>query len=623
MSEIICENLYIVLLIPLWIFLILMIGRFFSVYANKILVYALTVLSSFLGCLTTGYLLLKLSADKIYDFSLPFIQIKDFIIPYGIHIDKLGLIFTFTLFLISFFVQIFSIFYMKNEDKQYRFYGLINLFNFSMAGLFLSPNLYQTYVFWELSSLVSYLLIGFEYFKKEKSLASKKVFIINRIGDTALIGAIILSSYTLYEFAFAKSFTALPIMDFNVITLLLSAYASKPVFILISLLFLIAIAVKSAQFPFYTWLQDAMEAKLPVSALLHSATLVAGGIYLGIRLIPLFSINIHIMKLISILGLLTALICSLSACVQNNPKKVLAYSTSAQMGLMFFALGMMNIKALVVFFFAHALIKSALFITLPEENKKWSYFGFIAFLLLGLSLSGLIFSGMIAKEMIAFNISETYIIILSIVSFLTAFYIFRISLRLADEHGLENKKPDVLEAIPVIFLLLLNILFYIYIRQKADYKIAELFWTALFGWGTVYILYIKNGFKKIPVMYDICQNGFYIDKFYTTFVTCLYSKFCKICDTIDHKIFGNYKPILYLSNMGVKITYFIEKYIMNKTVFLISNGVRFVSIQDSKFQTGDIRKYNLYAFIIITFIITCLIFGYSLIIFNTNGGFNG
>ena len=150
----------------------------------------------------------------------------------------------------------------------------------------------------------------------------------------------------------------------NIISTLVNAYTSTPLFWGICILFIIAAAVKSAQFPFYTWLQDAMEAKLPVSALLHSATMVASGVFLLIRLYPFFSLEASLLKLIAALGLITAIMCSLCACSQTHPKKVLAYSTSAQLGLMFFALGMGNLKAAFILFVAHAFIKAKRILTL-------------------------------------------------------------------------------------------------------------------------------------------------------------------------------------------------------------------------------------------------------------------
>lgn len=593
MADIILDNIYLILLIPFWIFLIIMIGRFFSVYVNKVIIYALTLFSSLMGGIMSA---LALGANnKILETEIPFIKINDFIISAGLHVDKTALVFALVLFIVSFLVQAFSISYMKNEKKTYRFYALLNLFNFAMAGLFFSPNLFQTYVFWELVGVVSYLLIGFEYFKQEKSIASKKVFIINRIGDTALIGGIVLCSYLMYSYSGNWGLTTLSFIDMNIISTLVNAYTSTPLFWGICILFIIAAAVKSAQFPFYTWLQDAMEAKLPVSALLHSATMVASGVFLLIRLYPFFSLEASLLKLIAALGLITAIMCSLCACSQTHPKKVLAYSTSAQLGLMFFALGMGNLKAAFILFVAHAFIKAMLFLTLPK-----TYFNFILFLIGGLSLSGIIFSGLVAKEFLYMDLSISLKVIFCAISFLTAFYLIRIALI----NGLNKEDKKI--PYSAIILTLLNIVFYFYIRTQVKYEISEPFWAALLAWVCVYILYIKDLFGEM----DILSEGFYLDKIYTQTVTGIYDKTAKITNFVDTKILANYKPVLISAKIGVKIAAFIEKYIMNGTVKLITDLAKGLSKLDLIAQNGNIQRYNVYAFIIITTILTCLIIGY-------------
>lgn len=612
MSEIILDNIYLALLLPLWIFLIIMLGRFVSVYVNKNIIYALTLLTSAFGAVLCGLGLYNIPADKILEYQIPFVKINNFIINCGLHVDKLSLIFAFVLFIISFFVQMFSISYMKDEKKTYRFYALLNLFNFSMAGFFFSPNLFQSYMFWEVIGVASYLLIGFEYFKQDKSIASKKVFIINRIGDTALISAIILCSYFMYTYSNNMGLTTLSFVDMNVISTLVYAYTSTPLFIIICSLFIIAGAVKSAQAPFYTWLQDAMEAKLPVSSLLHSATLAAVGVFLIIRLLPMITLEEVLLKTISAIGLLTAIICSFSACANNHPKKVLAYSTSAQMGLVFLAIGTMNLKACIAFFIAHAFIKSMMFLTLPNQKsetcEEFSFSNFILFLLGGLSLSGLMFSGMVAKEMIYTNLSAPLNIIFCVISFLTAFYIIRIALII----GLNKNKPIIKsQFVSELALMLLNIGFYLYLRKHFSYTIAEPFWSALTAWVVVYILYVKNAFWKVPVLYNWCLNGFYLDKFYSKTIPDLYKKFSNILDKIDTKIFSNYLVPITVAKFGVLVSDKIETYIMNGSVRFVTSFSKWVSACDKKAQNGNIQRYNAYAFIIITVILTCLIIGYT------------
>lgn len=613
MAELFLDNIYLAILLPLWLFLIIICGRFFSVHVNKTVVNVLTVLFSVFGAILCTGALWKLPADKILNTSFEIIKINDFVLSFGLHVDRIGLIFGLILFLISIFIQIFAISYMTNVKKNYRYYALINLFNFAMAGLFFSHNLYQTYVFWEIVGVISYLLIGFEYKKQEKSISAKKVFLINRIGDTAFISAIIFCSYFIYAYTPNRSLVTMPFSDLNAVSTLVYAYANSPIFELICGLFIIAAIVKSAQCPFFTWLQDAMEAKLPVSALLHSSTMVALGIFLTLRLLPFYTLESSLLKIIVIIGVVTALLCSLSACAQSDPKKTLAYSTSAQLGLIFFAIGILNIKAAVILFVAHAFIKSMLFISLPEKDEKWNYVKFIFFLIGGLSLSGLIFSGMITKEIFATDLNSLGTVTVSVLSFLTAFYIIRIALVLYTQNAIEKSRPNLLELTAIAGLLVLNVLFYIYLHKTAQYKIAEPFWAALTAWICVYILYIKDGFKKIPVLYPIALNGFYFDKFYTETCTKIYGSIANICSYVDTNLLNNYKPLLCISTLGVKIFSFIETHIMNKTINNINKFFKNFSIIEIKLQNGNIQRYNAIAFIIVTIVLVLTLLSYLFI----------
>jgi len=615
LTELFLNNIYLALLLPLWIFLIIMVGRFFSVYVNKVIIYILSLVSSGFGALFCGLALLKFPVDKVLETSYPFIRINHFTIDCGLFIDRTSLIFASILFIVSFLVILFSISYTKNEKKNYRFYALINLFNFSMGSLFFSANLFQTYFFWEIAGVISYLLIGFEYDKLTKSLASKKVFIINRIGDTAFLGAIIVSSYLIYSYAPNKALATLSLMDLNAISTLVYAYTTTPWFEVVCTMFILGAIVKSAQFPFFTWLQDAMEAKLPVSALLHSSTLVAAGIYLTYRLLPFYELEPLLLKVISIIGILTAFICSISACAESHPKKVLAYSTSAQLGLIFYALGTLNIKAAISYFIAHAFIKATLFLTLPKDCEEWNFSKFILFLISGLSLSGLILSGMIAKEMISSNTGLSGTIIISILSFLTAFYIIRIALVLFNKNNIRKSIPNILECVSLLGLLGLNIIFYIYLHKVAQYKIAEPFWAALTAWIVVYILYIKNAFWKVPILYPLAINGFYLDRFYSNFLVCAYSKLTKVCNTVDTKVFGNYSILIFLSKSIVKFFSFIEENIMNGFIRFIVRTFKKLSVVYKKLQTGNLENYNTYAFIIITITIVSILISYLIIMY--------
>lgn len=600
----ILDNIYLILLLPLWIFLIIMSARFFAVYVNNKIIYTLTLLSSFLGVLLCSVSLLKL--DNIVEQTLPFIKINNFTLECGLHIDKLSLIVALVLFLVSFFVQLFSVSYMKDEPKKYRFFAYLNMFNFSMAGLLFSPNLFQMYFFWELVGIMSYLLIGFDYKNKEKSEASRRVFLMNRVGDTALAGAIIFSSYIMFSYGGNLTFATLSFEDMNAISTILSAYTSTPLYYIICILFITGAAVKSAQFPFYTWLQDAMEAKLPVSALLHSATMVVAGAYLLIRLVPMFTLEEPLMYIISGLGILTVLICSILASIETHPKKVLAYSTSANLGLIFLAVGVLNIKAALIFLIAHAFIKSMLFLSL---DKCENYVNYVTFLLGGLSLSGLIFAGVVAKEFLFVSVQNNTLlsVLYCIAAFITAFYIMRISLVMIKDKNLVNR-IDTFEYLPIAFLFLLNIIFYFFIREKVSYKVAEPFWAALAGWAAVYILHTKNLLTKFS------RTPRLLEKLYNNILTKIYSFIANTANYVDVKILADYRPLIWFAQFDVKFVNWIEMNIMNKAVSVTCGSAKKFSEWCEKLQTKNVQSYNAYAFIIVTIVLCLVIIAYKIMI---------
>ena len=604
MENLILDNISLILLLPLWIFLIIMVGRFFSVYVHKNIIYLVTLLSSLLGAGACGLALINIKEPA--DFIYPFIQINDFSITFGLHVDKLSLIIALLLFIISFSIQLFSISYMKNEKKNYRFFALLNFFNFSMAFLLFSPNLFQLYVFWELVGVVSYLLIGFEYNNPLKSIASNRVFIINRIGDTALISAIVLTSFFMYRYVDNPNLVTLSIDDLNSISSLLLAYTTNIGFYIICVLFIIACAVKSAQFPFYTWLQDAMEAKLPVSALLHSATMVAAGVYLLIRLMPFFTLEQGLMNCILVTGTVTALICSILASIETQPKKVLAYSTSANLGLMFMALGLNNIRVAILFLIAHAFIKAMLFILLPKENST-SKLNLILFAICGLSLAGIIFSGLSVKELLFgdLQLNKTLSVIFLFISFLTAYYISRLGFLIYKKTELKNCL-NISELTAFIILIAGNI--FVYLILKNTYHIKEPYIAAIGGLCLGILLFKNNALEKInntPKLIErLCNN----------FVPYIYNKFSSAMNYIDEKVLSDYKSFIFISKLPVRLIGWIENNIMNRAVTLISYVSNNISKGDTLLQSGNVQTYNAYGFIIITLIIALVIIGYTIIL---------
>ena len=602
MQSLIIDNLSLIILLPLWIFLIIMVGRFFSVYVNKKIIYVLTLFSSFLGIMGSAFSLKYLKEGL--EYSIPFIQINNFSINCGINIDKLSLILLLILYTISFFVQIFAVSYMKNEKKNYRFFALLNLFNFSLSALFVSPNLFQMYVFWELAGIVSYLLIGFDYNKETKSKASKRVFLINRFGDTALIAGIIITSYFMYNYAGNLRFVTLSFDDMNAISTILAVYTEPIWYIGICVLFIIASMVKSAQFPFQTWLCDAMEAKLPVSALLHSATIVASGLYLIIRLMPFFTLDEHVMQIIAFAGVVTFIICSVFASFEVNSKKILAYSTSANFGLMFMLCALEHEMLAIIYFCIHAAVKASLFMLLPSNNERDCIIRRVLFILNALTLAGLILSGFAGKEIIYENIGGMFKILFLTGVLITGYYFFRLVF-LTNNHTLENENTskENKHVFSASMLFVLNFVLYLFLRMHFSYKIGLPFFAGITGAITAYLIYRMNYSEKFVLYQNVSER--FIIKFYEMISNGFRS--------IEEKVFCNYKPLFMTAKGLVETSHVIEENVMNGSVRVVSGILKQFSSWYKILQSGNIQTYNTYALIFITIIVTLIIISYKLI----------
>jgi NADH-quinone oxidoreductase subunit L len=250
-------------------------------------------------------------------------------VPLGILLDPLGISMLTVVAMISFLVQLYSLGYMAGDPGFGRYYGCMSLFAWAMLTLTVSSSLLQLYIFWELVGLASYLLIGFWFDKFSASEAGKKAFVMTRTGDVAfLLGLVLL-------------WLQLGTLDIPVLTdpARVGAQLSPGMITLTALLIFGGIVGKSAQFPLLTWLPDAMEGPTPVSALLHSATMVAAGVYLFSRLFGFFSLSPTAMAVCLAIGTISMLLASTMAMVARDIKQVWAYSTISQLGFMLMGLG--------------------------------------------------------------------------------------------------------------------------------------------------------------------------------------------------------------------------------------------------------------------------------------------
>jgi NADH-quinone oxidoreductase subunit L len=250
-------------------------------------------------------------------------------------------------------IHIYSTGYMAHESGYYRFFGYLNLFMFSMLTLILANNYVLMFVGWEGVGLCSYLLIGFYFQRKSASDAANKAFIVNRIGDAGFI---------LGMFFIAWYFGSLRYVDVNHLAHSGKFAIGDPIITAATLLLFVGACGKSAQLPLYVWLPDAMEGPTPVSALIHAATMVTAGVYMIARSNALFVLAPSSMKVVAIVGALTAIFAASIGLVQNDIKRVLAYSTVSQLGYMFLALGVGAFAAGVFHVFTHAFFKALLFL---------------------------------------------------------------------------------------------------------------------------------------------------------------------------------------------------------------------------------------------------------------------
>lgn len=271
----------------------------------------------------------------------------------GFLLDPLSAIWLLFVTGVGMLIHIYSTGYMAHEGGYYRFFGYLNLFMFSMLTLILGNNYALMFVGWEGVGLCSYLLIGFYFQRHSASTAANKAFIVNRIGD---------AGFLLGMFTIAWYFGSVRYTDINHLAHSGHFAIGDPIITAATLLLFVGACGKSAQLPLYVWLPDAMEGPTPVSALIHAATMVTAGVYMVARSNALFVLAPTSMKTVAIVGALTAIFAASIGLVQNDIKRVLAYSTVSQLGYMFLALGVGAFAAGVFHVFTHAFFKALLFL---------------------------------------------------------------------------------------------------------------------------------------------------------------------------------------------------------------------------------------------------------------------
>jgi len=557
----------------------------------------------------------------------------------GLLLSNQSAVMLFVVTVVSLLVHLYSAGYMAADRNIRRYFAMLGFFTFSMIGIVLTDSLLVMFVFWELVGFSSYMLIGHYDTEYESGRASKKAFIMNRIGDAGfLVGIMII-------WANAGSL--------NLSEILLDG-PSNAWAISASLCIFCGVIGKSAQFPLFTWLPDAMQGPTPVSALIHAATMVAAGVYLLTRMYPLFPEEA--LTVVSITGAVTAVIGALAALNQFDIKKILAYSTMSQLGLMVMAVGLGLPDAALLHLFTHAFFKACLFLcagsvihALDHARLKSGLnfdvqdirnmgslskvlpVTFVGFLFGGASLAGIpFFSGFISKEGMLTAIwthdkqlSQIMFTVLLLVSFITVLYTFRliwfafISPR-ANYHNLEIHESPKIMQVPIIVLAACSLWitvswnpfdfsgWAIPAPKHVPSLGITLFSILWIGAALIssWILFKRNSPKSfIPL-----QQAFYFDTLYKNIFNAGIYPTARITDFVDKKFID--KAIhftVYARVTFAHVVAWLDKYLIDGTVHLFASSASGVGRLSRSLQSGKIQVYIFWAaFSIIIFLICAL-----------------
>ena len=621
------KYVFLIPLLPLIGFLINGLGRNFL---SRSLV---SVIGSGVLVLSFGISLLLFREVSSPGYVAQTIKYFDFIKAGGLHIsfsflvDQLSVLFLLIITGIGSLIHIYSSAYMHEETTPHfaRYFAYLNLFVFSMLLLVLGSNFIVMFIGWEGVGLCSYLLIGYWFGNDKYNQAAKKAFVMNRIGDLGFLLAIFWMLSQFGSITYAQVFTK-------------ASTASVSALTGITILLFIGAMGKSAQIPLYTWLPDAMAGPTPVSALIHAATMVTAGIYMIARSNVLFSLAPVTQNLIAIIGISTALLAATIALKQNDIKKVLAYSTVSQLGLMFLALGVGAYTAGVFHLMTHAFFKALLFLgagsvihAMHHEQDIMNMGGLrkklpithITFLIGCLAIAGIPpFSGFFSKDEIlaaAHDRSPVYYGLAVLTSLMTAFYMFRLYfLTFSGKfRGTEEQKHHLHESplamtIPLMVLAALSIaggwvgipaLFaenmhrlssflapvvpaYVphHVSHEMELKLMGLLLVLIIAMIVLaYVLFVKKEVKKEePVgIGKLLANKWYVDELYDAIVV---------------------KPVMAIGSFFNKV---IEGKLIDGLVNGVGKGLHYSSRQIRLLQSGQVGNYVL---IMVVSIIFFLIF---------------
>ena len=568
-----------------------------------------------------------------------FADVEQFSLHFGLYIDSLSLIMCSVVTSVSLLVHFYSIAYMKDDSSYNRFFIYTNFFTFSMLLIVLSNNFFQLFIGWELVGLSSYLLIGF-WLKKDTAInANYKAFIVNRVGDVGLLLGLCLI-FLIYG---STDYNEIFNLKYSIFSdqLDIFGYSFNTLSAVCFLLFIGAMA-KSAQIPLHFWLPDSMEGPTPISALIHAATMVTAGIYMVARLSPLYELTDEVLLFILYVGSLTAFLLGLVALVQNDIKRIIAYSTISQLGYMTAALGASLYSLAMFHLITHAFFKALLFLCAGsiiikchhEQDirkigglRKYMPITYLAFLYASLSLIGFpLTSGFYSKETIIdaigyYGHTVPYILLLLSI-FTTTLYTSKIFFKvffgdstISDKFKSSDEENDKEIIYPLFILTAPSVFIGLFIYDPL--MNGSLFQSSLASSSLVSSFYNDYAINSL----EFFLHSFLTINFLILLIAILFSYFFfykksfefRVPDTIKKILtqeYGfNYFSSVLVPNYQKKITEYLWKNIDNSTidnglVNNTSNLLSLISNKIKKIQTGYIYHYSL---VIISALILLLI----------------
>jgi len=654
MNEAILKLTWLIPVLPLVAFVIILITGKRGPGQGAYVGIAGIAASFVLSVLIAGQTIMAAAAghDEPFLRSTAWATIGEKVIPMGFAVDHLTAVMLIVVTTVAMLVQIYSIGYMHGDERYPRFYAFLSLFSAAMLSLVIADNLLLFFISWELVGLASYLLIGFWFQRPSAMRAAKKAFIVTRVGDVGLfLGILLIFSKTGY-LNFHDVFMSVPsLMGVTVL--------GVPLLPLAGLLVFMGAVGKSAQFPLHVWLPDAMEGPTPVSALIHAATMVAAGVYLVGRMYPVFAYEPHSLSLtvVAVIGAVTALFAATIATVQNDIKRVLAYSTISQLGYMMLGLGLgpAGYTAGLFHLMTHAFFKANLFLgsgsvihgTGTQDMQEMGGLAkkmprtYWTFLLGTAALAGIPFTaGFFSKDEIlleAFKTNMVLFLMALAAAFLTAFYMTRlVALTFWGEprtHEIHAHESPHVMTTPLIVLAVLSIiagwvgwptnnLFHHFIHfgdTESEFSIK----IALIATGSAaagiflgWLIFVKHAIsssifrQKLPWAYSLLKNKYYMDEFYWAVLVVPLFLITRILAVFDQRIIDGIVNGVGYMTVGLSIAWaWFDKWVIDGAVNLVGIATRFAGRALRYGQTGVLQNYAMVIFlgIILAVALGCLI----------------